>query len=174
LPGLLDYLPDDEPLSIYGRGPGWLYAAIACHIAPASCYLFDPRLGWIAPPLLQTGESSTVDPLAYSVISQDKYHYLSAKIVDDHLDYEEAANIYLPPIADNTGLILSGKLPNWLVTAMALHYQHHVPWIGIYQPAPLEKGIVVHTRSAYPSIGSLIEVPVADLQSSANVDMIGI
>lgn len=45
LPRVLAYLPEGEPLAVYGRGPNWLYAAIAAHAFPAPFYLFDVRCG---------------------------------------------------------------------------------------------------------------------------------
>lgn len=45
LPAVLDYLPVGEPLALYGRGPNWLYAAVAVHALPSPFYLFDARLG---------------------------------------------------------------------------------------------------------------------------------
>src|SRR5258706_7110447 len=51
-------LPSSTPLSIYGVGPNWLYAALAAYTDHQPFYQFDPRLGWLRPiPLhLSTGE----------------------------------------------------------------------------------------------------------------------
>lgn len=53
LPAVLDYLPEATPLSLYGRGPNWLYAAVALLAWPEPLYQFDARLGWLAPPVLR-------------------------------------------------------------------------------------------------------------------------
>jgi CRISPR-associated protein Csx3 len=42
---VLDYLPQASPLALYGRGPAWLYAAVAQAIFPQPFYQFDARRG---------------------------------------------------------------------------------------------------------------------------------
>jgi len=46
---LLEYLPSHEPLAVYGRGPGWLYATLAAYTFPAPFWQYDARLGWVKP-----------------------------------------------------------------------------------------------------------------------------
>jgi CRISPR-associated protein Csx3 len=51
LPAYLESLPAQVPLSVYGVGPNWLYAALAAHAGQQPFFLFDPKLpfGWVQP-----------------------------------------------------------------------------------------------------------------------------
>ncbi|MEZ4726049.1 MAG: hypothetical protein R3E79_02820 [Caldilineaceae bacterium] len=76
LPAALAYLPRATPLALYGRGPNWLYAALAALAWPAACYQFDPRLGWVQPPPLQPTAQPPAQPLAFTHLRQNGYDWL--------------------------------------------------------------------------------------------------
>jgi CRISPR-associated protein Csx3 len=149
LPGAIDYLPD-APVSLYGRGPGWLYTALALHIAPHPVHLFDARLGWSAPLPLMTAESAHPIHIAWCVEQHPSYTHIALSPSASYLDYAENVGAKLPRFASNQGIVLSGKLPHWLLVGAALAYRDH-PWIAVWQ-APLSDHavIVCSCVDAYP------------------------
>ncbi len=133
LPRLLDYLPDSQPLALYGRGPNWLYAAVALHAWPASFYQFDPRLGWVAPPQLRLGLPDPTSPLQVIQKSTPNYTRLKFAISGGYLDYTETDGLAAPILPQGKPLVLDGRLPHWLLTALAIAYRH-APTLTIHQP----------------------------------------
>ncbi len=159
LPTVLDYLPAGEPLALYGRGPNWLYAAIAIHALPAPFHLFDARLGWTEPPTLHIGAPQAA-PLHIRERRDEKRPAvrMELSLPEAYLDITEIGGATLPPPLTG-GLILSGKLPLWLWVGLARLYAPRTSWLAIVQPQLTAQrtgqAIVIHTRTALP-IGSLI------------------
>jgi CRISPR-associated protein Csx3 len=158
LPPLLDYLPSGEALAIYGRGPNWLYLALALHAAPQPFYQFDARLGWVQPARVQIAAVASSGPLHYEQTMLPDGYLLTIRTVQQnkYLDYNEVASIAVPPVARDLGLVLSGPLPHWLMAGIALVYQQR-PWLAIFQP-PLGAAVVVCSHDAAHPVGSLISL----------------
>lgn len=158
LPAVLDYLPAGEPLALYGRGPNWLYAAIAVHALPSPFYLFDARLGWTAPPTLRIGDPSA-GPLRVEVRREEGTPVVRMRfsLPEAYLDITEVEGMAVPaPSAE--GLILSGKLPLWLWAGLARLYAPGTAWLAVVQPqlsAGEAGGVVVHSRGV-PPVGSVL------------------
>ena len=157
LPILLAELPRATPLAVYGRGTNWLYGALVEHTAPYAFYQFDPRLGWITPPHLLPGSVPPLQALSIEVKQYNAMTLLSARLLDDYLDYAEANTLVVPPLPAEGGVILSGKLPHWLVTALVHLYNTVVglPWVACYSPQ-LQQAVVVASRVEAHVPGSLI------------------
>lgn len=154
LPAVLAYLPERVPLAIYGRGPNWLYAALAALAAPAPFYQFDARLGWVTPVHCPSPAHGVPSPVQVHWTEQGDYLRLQAYIPATYLDYSEVLALPTPPLPPGQGLILDGKLPHWLLTSFLLAYPD-ATWRAVYQP-PLQGAVVVASRSpAYP-IGRLL------------------
>lgn len=161
LPAVLDYLPAGEPLALYGRGPNWLYAAVAAHALPAPFYLFDARLGWTAPPALRIGRPTT-GPLRVDVYrgGEDPVARMEVFLSEAYLDITRVEGLAVP-VPPPEGLILSGKLPLWLWTGLVRLYAPHTAWLAVVQPQLRfgEEGgaVVVYSRGARP-VGSVLNV----------------
>lgn len=146
LPQVLDYLPKATPLGFYGRGPNWLYAAAASLAYPAPFYQFDVRLGWVASPTLHLGLPAADAPLQAHLQPRADHTRLTFVIPEAYLDYGEAEGLTVPPVPLDQGLVLSGKLPLWLWTALAITYRD-VPWLAVYQPQWGDQAIVVSSHT---------------------------
>jgi len=64
-----------------------------------------------------------------------------------YLDYDQALNLSAPTPEPGLGVVLSGKLPHWLYTGLALAYRA-APWVAVYQP---QLGCAVVAYSAGPA-----------------------
>lgn len=153
LPEVLDYLPERTPLALYGRGPNWLYAAVAAHAWPASFELFDVRWGWITAPALGWGVPSERSGLAVAVRQRGECTQLDFRLLHAYLDLAQAGAL-TAPVVQTAGLILSGKLPHWLWAALARQYVEPA-WLAVAQPQ-LEGAVVVRSRSAELPVGSRV------------------
>ena len=160
LPQVLDYLPEGVPLGLYGRGPNWLYAALALYVAPAPLYQFDVRLGWITPPALHLGIPDLHAPLQVRGYERPDHMRLEFTLPRSYVDYREAQGLRVPP-APGQGLVLSGKLPLWLWTALALTYANQVSWLAVYQPQWEDRAVIISSQVPAAAIGTLVLSPPA-------------
>ncbi|MBN1935023.1 MAG: hypothetical protein JW934_10180 [Anaerolineae bacterium] len=159
VPLVLDYLPEETPLALYGRGTNWLHTAVALLASPAPFAHFDPRLGWVEARPLSVRQPGTGYPLQFRLYHAPNCVHLEALPQSPYLEYDELDTLSIPPLPARTGVILSGRIPYWLYTSMAVSYQD-VPWIGTYQPQ-LECAVIAYsTDPAYP-IGDCIHLPPA-------------
>jgi CRISPR-associated protein Csx3 len=159
LPALLDYLPEATALGLYGRAPNWVYAAVALLAHPAPFYQFDIRLGWIRPPTLHLSKSAADNPLQVKQKLLTNHSHLAFTITKTHLDYTETDGLVTPPIPADQGLVISGKLPLWLYTALALVYTPYASWLAVYQPQREDKAVVVGSHHPKVSVGDQIVSP---------------
>lgn len=163
-------------LAIYGRGPNWLYAALALATDPTDptdqrpFYQFDARLGWVKPPALSTGVGKLPE-IDVAVREGKQYSVLSAHPTNDYIDFEQAATLLLPPVSRERGLILDGKLPLWLVTAIArLYFRMGLPWIACNQPQA-QGAIVVGSRVPEYAPGQCLPLSAAEAASPPKWEM---
>jgi CRISPR-associated protein Csx3 len=153
-------LPPDAPLAVYGRGPGWLYSMLAAYAGQRPFYLFDPRIGWLAPPALQIGMQPVSDEL--TVTTQDSHGavLLSIRIHTDYLDHLQAEHLIFPSLPSGSGVILDGKIPHWLLAALVrLYAGSGAGWIACHQPS-INGAIVVYSRDPKQAPGDLIPLPI--------------
>jgi CRISPR-associated protein Csx3 len=155
LPRVLDYLPSATPLGLYDRGPNWLYAALALYAHPEPLYQFDVRLGWVKPPALCVGQPTQDAPLQAQLYRRSDHVRVELVLRDAYLDYAEADGLCVPPVPADRGIVLSGKLPLWLWTAISLAYPS-VPWLGIYQPRLHDRAVIVKSQIAQLAVGQTI------------------
>ncbi len=157
---LLNELTTDAPLAIYGRATNWLYGALAAQFGMESFYQFDSRLGWVSPPSLHVG-TPVMPTVRVDLRQGDKATVLDVYLVHHYLDYTEAEELSFPPTPTERGLIVNGKIPLWLVTALVrLYNEMGVAWIACHQPQ-LGGAVVVTSRSTNHVPGDLISLPVS-------------
>ncbi len=160
LSNVLAYLPAAKPLAVYGRGPNWLYAAIAAHIFPAPLFQFDARLGWVSPPVFSVAEPTEVGPIDWRWEERADYSILHGHISDTLLDYAETAQFSVPKPTHRRGLVVSGRLPHWIATALVRAYREQ-PWVAFYQPQ-LAGSVVVYANQSAQSVGSVVSMEGID------------
>jgi len=153
---LLEYLPSHEPLAIYGRGPGWLYATLAAHTAPAPFWQFDARMGWVKPVTLhRRGADQLTRPIGWRVVSDGaRAPVIDAVLHAAYLDYLEMDGAAVPDIDVSHGLVISGRLPHWVLTGLVRAYAD-APWIATYQPQFETAAVIVVSRGFTRRVGDL-------------------
>lgn len=156
LPEILDYLPGGVELAAYGRGTNWLQAALACLAYPANFFNFDVRLGWVQAQRLPVGDLPPNTGVRFRQSIAPGAVHLETLLPRNYLDYSQLSKLALPFIPSQSGVILSGQLPYWLYTSLAVSV-HDAPWIAVYQPR-LKAAVVVHARDPL-RIGSTMPVP---------------
>ncbi len=162
LPALLDYLPEQTPLAIYGRAPNWIYAALSLHALPAPVWLFDARLGWIEPPELPIIAEENRGGMQHGwhpIMEEYPEHLiLDMNTQSQYLDRQTPKRLPLPALPHKNGLILSGKIPNWLLTAAARQAAHAYLWLAVYQPQ--SNGYIVVADTDSEMIGKVLPRPI--------------
>ena len=154
LPSILKYLPRARAFGVYDRGPNWLYAALALAASPEPFYQFDARLGWVAPPTLVPSPAYATGPIPVRVTENDEHVHLDFH-VNKYLDYMETIKLPIPSLDNKRGLVLSGRLPLWMYSGLALAYRS-APWLAVYQPKLQNRAVVVHSRVPHHQSGDLI------------------
>ena len=157
VPRVLDYLPEKTPLALYGRGTNWLYTAVALLAFPAPFVQFDSRLSWVKANPLQIGQPGSGSPLQFQFHDSPDYVHVEVFPRSAYLEYDDLDILCIPAIPAGSGVILSGRIPYWLYTSIALTYRD-APWIGVYQPQ-LECAVIVYSTDAAHPIGGCVNVP---------------
>ncbi|MCS7352254.1 MAG: CRISPR-associated protein Csx3 [Anaerolineae bacterium] len=153
LPRVLESLPAGKPLALYDRAPAWLYAALAVHALPSPLFQFDVRLGWIEPPKLRV-EAGPPEPSALHFFmerSGDLWR-LRVTMAHSYLEHEELEGLPVPAIPTDEGLVIDGKLPLWLWTALARAYAG-ARAVAVFEPRTSE-AIVIASRDPVSPIGT--------------------
>ncbi len=153
---LLANLPAQTALSVYERGPNWVYGALALHAPAMPFYQYDARLGWVTPPHLQSGTPAQATVRFETRTHSDAY-IVTVHPIHSYLDYSEAEQLAFPEPPPQYGVIVSGKLPLWLFTALARFYaQRNVPWIALHY-VRTNQAIVIYSQVAAYSVGDMVD-----------------
>ncbi len=144
IPRFLDYLPIHKPIALYGRAPCWLYAAAGVYVRPAAFWQFDMRLGWVQPPVLHCGAPRQNAPWRCQLASSGSRVQIELFLNHPYVDWTEAYGQTVPRVPSGVPVMLSGKIPCWLYTALARTYagDHQ---IVVHQPQ-LPAGIIVNQQ----------------------------
>ena len=163
LPAVLEYIPARTPLSVYGQGPQWLYAALAAYANVDDFYQFgscflpeDVSSGWVAsPPLLLSTTTRSKVHITYTRGDEDGRLTVE---MSNTLDYLQASSLPFPPIPSHLGLILTGSMPTWLLTAVVrLYVRVGVPWIA-YRQAQHCRDVVIFSQTTRHFVGESISI----------------
>lgn len=154
---LLAEVSTQTELSVYGRGPAWVYGALALHAKTKPFHQFDPCLNWVEPPSLRSG---TLEQPAESLVYieepklQGDAYILTIRLTHYYIDYTEKEQLAFPDLSPDHGVIVSGKLPLWLFTALARFYaDRDVPWIALHDARKNKAAFVIYSRVETHTIG---------------------
>jgi CRISPR-associated protein Csx3 len=153
LPALLAQIAPCEALAIYGAGPPWLYAALAARCAPAPVWVFNIARGWVAPPPLTPAVTADPARLTWELLRRPGYLHLRLAIPNAYLDYELAAGTPIPIVEPGSGVVIDGRLPQWLFAALARAYLA-CAWVGVYEPRK-HGAVIVWSNHTDVAVGSL-------------------
>lgn len=162
---LLAELSPQTTYAVYERGPGWLYGALALYAGVQQpFYQFDPRLGWVEPPALRSGPAEQSSPplihIKQQTLKPPTYHnafILTIHLFHGYIDYTQVGQLTFPEPAPDQGIIIDGKLPLWLFTALARFYaQRNVPWIA-FNEARTARPVVVWSQIDEHFIGEVLD-----------------
>lgn len=155
---LLRDLPPQTAMAVYGRAPNWVYSALAIHAGTQLFHQFDARLGWVTAPALR---ASTAEQVKQPFMFIEPEHYNDTFVVLIHptynyLDHRDASELMFPEPPPQHGVIVTGKLPLWLFTALARFYaQRDVPWIAL-NDAHDNRPVVIYSQVASHPIGQIL------------------
>jgi CRISPR-associated protein Csx3 len=159
LPALVDYLPAQKPLALYGRSVNWVNGTLAMLAYPAPLWLFDARLGWVQPPRLPAAAGQSSQPGWETVVEErETFRLLTMKTHGQYLDYDDAAALPLPPIKAGEGLVLSGQIPHWLLTAVVRQLAPEHVWTAVFQPQG-DGAVIVYSQDTATAVGQVIPLP---------------
>ena len=157
---LLASLPAGEPLAIYGRGPAWVYGALAIVSAPAQSELFDAYEGWVTLPMLAIGLVAADSPVCCEIWSPEAgIVHLHISLRNGLIERRSAAKLRLPALPTDRGLIVHGDLPGWLWAALARTYAPIVPWLAFADPAD-STAVIIHSNRPDPTISQVYPLNV--------------
>jgi len=133
IPTLLAYLPEGKPLGVYGRAPCWIYSSLAAYSFPAEFWQFDPRYGWMKPPTLRISGKWKDAPWTVMYSQEGKAIRLYFALRHHYVDPIDAEGQPVPKVAPERSVILEGKLPLWLFTALTRTY---APYQAVFVSQP--------------------------------------
>jgi CRISPR-associated protein Csx3 len=145
-------------MAVYGRAPAWVYGALALHAEAQPFYEFDARICWVTPPILQAGIPR---PPSESLITikTDSYNdefIIFIHPIHNYLDCRDADKLVFPEPPPDHGVIVDGKLPLWLFTALARFYaQRNVDWIALNDARDNRPVVIYSKRPSHP-IGRIL------------------
>ena len=155
---LLDELPTQTAMAVYGSAPVWVYSALAMHAGTRPFHQFDARLSWVMPPSLQESTTETLvqpDIFVKKEVQGDAF-VVSVKPIYGYLDLTEANQLLFPEPPPTYGVIITGKLPQWLFTSLARFYaQRAVPWIAV-NDAHNNRPVVIYSHTPSHPIGKIL------------------
>lgn len=159
LPALWDYLPTGCDLAAYGRGPVWVYASLAMFTHPNQFDLFDVRLGWTKPPTLvvndQPQPQTTQEGWQATVTTKPGITQVDLTAHSHYVDIDDPAGLPIPTLPPNDGLIINGKLSNWIICAVARQFGFNYRWVAVHYP-PMEGSIIIYSTDPAHPLGQLL------------------
>lgn len=125
---ILECIPADQPIAVYGRLPMWLAGELGqrCDVR----WHFDARNGWVKPvwPTLNapdaTGADASILDIRFAQDASQHQSHLKIYPRDGNIDYEEAQNVVLPYLPPAHHVVVSGRIPYWLLYGVMRAYRY--------------------------------------------------
>ncbi len=151
---VIPLIPQEKIVSIDGRGPVWLAAALAVGALPGQTRFFDIRYGWVKVPEveIQNPGNLRVERREYA-----DYTWFEVSIPDGI--YEEKNRVAIPPFErTKPGVVISGKLPRWVYAALAVYFSTRYEWVAV-RNLPQKNLTIISSRSDLHRIGETLDDP---------------
>lgn len=162
-PLLEEEVPAQTALAVYGRAPNWVYGALALHAGTQPFYQFDAMKSWVCMPTLRAGTAwqSKQEPLhIYPPETHDDYYLVLMHPAHNYLDYTQIDQLDFPELSPERGVVISGKLPLWLFTALARFYaDRNARWIALNDGRSNQATVIYSKAEAHP-ISEIIPLPL--------------
>jgi CRISPR-associated protein Csx3 len=132
----------DDHVKVNGAAPAWLVASITHMVHPAAVSINSPD-GYI-PVGASVGENNNIE-----IKWDPESHILTVQAVDPSVPFtvEDLNNLPLPELFGEDLVVISGRIPNWMVASIADHYSHKVGAVACFQPGVGATVSVTHTQA---------------------------
>ena len=146
-----------EHVMINGGAPAWLVTAIVHECHPRSVSLNSPD-GYVAVGCQKPAGDGAGAGLEFTVERHEDYVLVTAQQEDPSvpLDPKDLGNVAPPAVQMEDVIVLSGRMPNWMMASFAMSYHGIAKAVACFQPGV--GATVALTHSASVELGSLIQV----------------
>ena len=155
---LLHNMPKEGHVKINGAMPGFLAVALTheCHPSWVSINSPDGYIGIGCKKPQGSGSSEVLNfsstPLEGGVVRID----ISQKDVSIPLKPECLDTLVPPEVAIDSTVVLSGRMPLWIMASLAMAYHGHCKAVGLFQPGVGATICITHSTDV--ELGSVIEM----------------
>jgi len=145
-----------EVVKINGRAPAWLVTALAHECHPKAVALNSPD-GYIGVGCQKPAKKASGENLEFKVEDMGDCVRVTCQQEnpDLPLDPQDLDSVVPPEVPMGSIVVLSGRMPNWLVASLAMSY-HGVKAVACFQPGV--GATISITHSSQIRLGSLIKI----------------
>jgi len=129
---LRDKTGESEKIKMWGTAPGMVWGALTAALRPQEVAHHDPYKGYVGIPQLRHRPEGS-DNLKWKTHESDEYSLVKYQIAGTHFGERKLDEVVPPDVNQNKGIVLSGRGPWWLTTAIQESYQD-APWIAWINP----------------------------------------
>ena len=146
----------NDAVGIDGAAPGWLVAAICHEVHPAVASINSPD-GYVVASCGEPREVPQGNNLTWSVKTEGGITTVTVQQADPSVPLSPAdmAGWCPPAVPFGTTVILSGRMPNWGMSAIAMAYHGKAKACALFQPGV--GSTVCWTHSQDVALGSVIK-----------------
>ncbi len=117
---------------VWGTAPGMVWGAIAAAVRPLKVEQHDPFKGYVAIPELPQSPDGSKN-LDWIIKETNSYTFIKYQIKGTNFGDRKLDEVAAPAINSAKGVVVAGKGPWWLTTAIQESYST-APWIALVQP----------------------------------------
>ena len=136
---LCEYLQDNYSIAddhyIYGVKKGWLACIVAKFLANDNLTNIQFYDEWTdeyrKSCLLQTCDMPKTSDLCYDIVETDTAVFVRFHLESAHLNNETYPSYELPMVSPYKKLYISGRFPNWFITAVVFSYPNAVKYVFV-------------------------------------------
>lgn len=151
----------NSPVKINGAAPGWLVTAITHELHPAQVELNSPD-GYVLvgcnKPGIPSGDNLQWKTEVIEEGWKDKWTLITCEQIDPSIPIspDDLQGITPPMIEMGEKVILSGRLPNWLLASLAMSYHGIAKAIACFQPGVGATVSITHSKEV--QLGKVVSI----------------